>query len=115
MVLLRDPIHAKMHFRAAGHPDGHFLAEEKVPMLAECLRGFDGVVVSYRDDGHPPLFAALVDVLGLIVRFAADPCETRRVAHAGASGMHVKVAAHVKRLVKTYEQTMKSGRNVSEK
>jgi hypothetical protein len=72
-------------------------------------------MVGYRYHGHTPLFAAAVDVFGLIVGFSANAGETRDIAHPRAGGMHVKVAAHVKILGKGYEQTIKRGKNESEK
>jgi hypothetical protein len=51
----------------------------------------------------------------LVVGFAANAGETWGVAHPRAGGMYMKVAAHVKRLGETYEQTIKSTRNMSEK
>jgi glutamate 5-kinase len=57
----------------------------------------------------------MVDVLWLVVGFAANACETWGIAHPGTGGMHMKVAAHVKILGIGYEQTIKRGRNVSEK
>jgi hypothetical protein len=51
----------------------------------------------------------------LVVRLAADVCQTRGTAHPRAGGMHMKVAAHVKILGIGYEQTIKRGRNMNEK
>ncbi|MGB9434488.1 MAG: hypothetical protein WBQ89_19755, partial [Candidatus Acidiferrum sp.] len=77
--------------------------------------GFNGIVIGHSHDGHPPLLAVMVDVLGLVIGLTANACEARGIAHPRACGMYMKVAAHVKRLGARYEQTMKSGRNVGEK
>jgi uncharacterized lipoprotein YmbA len=53
------------------------------------------------------MLATTVNLLRLVVRLQANTGKTRGTAHPRSGSMHVKVAAHVKRLNAGYEQAMK--------
>jgi hypothetical protein len=103
-----------MRMGATGHGHGNFFTEKEIGMFAEDFRTIDGVVVRQGDDGHAALLAAIVNGGGLVVRLLAEPGQARRVAHAGSSGVKVKVASHEYMLDARYEQSMKSTTNKHE-
>ena len=58
------------------------------------------------------MLAAVVDVLGVVVRLVAKVADEGRVDPAGCFGMDVKVASHGEIIAWRYEQSVKRLRNV---
>jgi hypothetical protein len=61
------------------------------------------------------MLATTVNFLRLVVGLQANTRKTRGTAHPGRGSMHMKVAAHVKRLDAGYEQSMKVGQKEHKK
>jgi hypothetical protein len=57
----------------------------------------------------------VVDVQRLVIGLLAYAGQPRGVAHAGAGGVHMEVAAHEKRVGQGYEQSVKEAKNVCER
>ena len=82
VIALAQIVDADMHFGAAGHPAGHFFADEKVCMAAQHFRRINGIVVGEGNDGHAQLLATGIDLIGVIVRLLTNAREQRSVAHS---------------------------------
>jgi len=112
VVPFGDAVDAEVEFGGAGQGAGYFFAEEKVRVIAEDLRGVDGIMVGDGDDGHAEAFAAVVDGFGVVVGLAAKVADECCVAHPGGFGVDVKVALHGEIIALGYEQSVKRLRNV---
>jgi hypothetical protein len=64
-------------------------------------------VVSYGDDGHAQTLAAVIYVLGIVVRFIAKVADERSGDPAGCFCMDVEVASHAAIVARGYEQSVK--------
>lgn len=94
VVLFGQAIDAQVHFRAAGHADGHFFAEEEVGVRPQTFGGLDGVMVGKSDDGHPSFFQEVIDFMGIVVGLPAKAVENGSGEHSGSDRMNMKVASH---------------------
>ena len=112
VIAFRDAVSTEVELGAAGQGAGDLFAKEEVGMVAEDFDGVDGVMVGDRDDRHAEALAAVIDVLGLVVRLSAKVADECCVAHPRSFGMDVKVASHGKSMALRYEQSVKRLRNV---
>ena len=74
-----DIIDANVHFAAAGHRAGHFLAEKKIGIPAQRLRCVYGIVIGDRNQVHALALQGLINGLGIVVALATNPVEERDV------------------------------------
>ena len=82
MISLAQVVDADVDFCAAGHPAGHFFADERVRMAAQHFRCVDGIVIGERNEGHAQLLATGIDLIGVIVGLLTNAREQRSVAHS---------------------------------
>jgi len=82
VIALAQIVDADVDFRAAGHPAGHFFADEKIRMAAQHFRRVNGIVVGEGNDGHTQLLATGIDLTGVIVGLLTNARKQRSVAHS---------------------------------
>jgi hypothetical protein len=76
------------------HATAHLLAQEKVLVMPQRLGGVDRIMISHRDQTHAARLQSLVDLVRIVITFAANPVEQRDAAHSGVGGVDVQIAAH---------------------
>src|SRR6266849_2114575 len=114
MIAFSDSINAEMHLRAARHPYGHFLAQEKIRVAAQGLHRVDGVMVGYGYNGHAEALQPLIHFRRVVVGLAANAAQARGVEHSRSNRVNVEVASHCSILAQGYEQSMKRPRILRE-
>jgi hypothetical protein len=63
-------------------------------VMAQPLRGVDGVVIGYGYQLHSAALQGRVDFVGIAVALPADPLKDRNRAHAGVHRVDVQIAFH---------------------